>query len=144
MQSCSLSPGLLQFPSLWYICLLDPFLANKNRLAKLVLLNPTLNSTDCLKKLHWLPIHNRIASEALLVSHLYRSSTPRSSFSRAHAAILAGFRTRHITTVAITALCRNVTHSANLYTFPYIESNSNLMNRIKRSHLDIILMQALE
>ena len=27
----------------------------------------------------------------------------------------AGFRTRNITTVAITAKCRNVTHSANLH-----------------------------
>ena len=32
----------------------------QNKLAKLVLLNPTLNSTDCLKQLHSLPIHNRI------------------------------------------------------------------------------------
>ena len=31
------------------------------------------------------------------------------------AAVLAGFRTRPITTVAITAVCRSLTHSANLH-----------------------------
>ena len=30
-------------------------------------------------------------------------------------AVQAGIRKRHITTVAITAVCRNVTHSANLH-----------------------------
>ena len=71
-RSCSLSPGLLQFPSLWYICLFDSFLAThtkQTKLAKLVLLNPTLNSTDRLKKLHWLPIHNRIIFKITLVTY---------------------------------------------------------------------------
>ena len=37
------------------------------------------------------------------------------SFPRALAAVQAGFRTRHIKTVAITAVRRNVTHTANLH-----------------------------
>ena len=37
---------------------------NKRALNKLALLNPTLNSTDCLKQLHCLPIHNRIIFHA--------------------------------------------------------------------------------
>ena len=41
----------------------------QNKLAKLVLLNPTLNSTDCLKKLHWLPIHNRIIFKIALMTY---------------------------------------------------------------------------
>ena len=36
---------------------------------KLVLLNPTFNSTDCLKKLHWLPIHNRIIFKIALMTY---------------------------------------------------------------------------
>ena len=34
-----------------------------------VLLNPTFNSTDCLKKLHWLPIHNRIIFKIALMTY---------------------------------------------------------------------------
>ena len=58
----SLSPGRLQVHSLRYICFFDPFLAtHTNKLAKPVLLSHTLNSTDCLKQLHWLPrTHDRI------------------------------------------------------------------------------------
>ena len=41
----------------------------QNKLAKLVLLNPTFNSTDCLKKLHWLPIHNRIIFKIALMTY---------------------------------------------------------------------------
>ena len=41
----------------------------QNKLAKLVLLNPTLNSTDCLKKLHWLPIHDRIIFKIALMTY---------------------------------------------------------------------------
>ena len=45
----------------------------QNKLAKLVLLNPTFNSTECLKKLHWLPIHNRIIFKIALMT--YRTLT---------------------------------------------------------------------
>ena len=41
----------------------------QNKLAKLVLLNPTFNSTDCLKKLHWLPIHNRIIFKIAIMTY---------------------------------------------------------------------------
>ena len=41
----------------------------QTKLAKLVLLNPTFNSTDCLKKLHWLPIHNRIIFKIALMTY---------------------------------------------------------------------------
>ena len=41
----------------------------QNKLAKLVLLNSTFNSTDCLKKLHWLPIHNRIIFKIALMTY---------------------------------------------------------------------------
>ena len=41
----------------------------QNKLAKLVLLNPILNSSDCLKKLHkLLPIHNRIIFKIALAT----------------------------------------------------------------------------
>ena len=45
----------------------------QNKLAKLVLLNPTFTSTECLKKLHWLPIHNRIIFKIALMT--YRTLT---------------------------------------------------------------------
>ena len=49
----------------------------QNKLAKLVLLNPTFNSTDCLKKLHWLPIRNRIIFKiALMTYRILPTSNP--------------------------------------------------------------------
>ena len=41
----------------------------QNKLAKLVLLNLTLNNIDCLKQLHWLPIHNRIIFKIALTTY---------------------------------------------------------------------------
>ena len=49
----------------------------QNKLAKLVLLNPTFNSTECLKKLHWLPIQNRIIFKiALMTCRTLATSNP--------------------------------------------------------------------
>ena len=41
----------------------------QNNLAKLVLLNPSLNSSECLRQLHWLPIHLRIIFKISLITY---------------------------------------------------------------------------
>ena len=49
----------------------------QNKLAKLVLLNPAFNNTYCLKKLHWIPIHNRIILKiALMTYRILATSNP--------------------------------------------------------------------
>ena len=64
-----------------YGTLFDPFLA------KLVFLNPTLKSTDCLKQLHWLPIHNHmIFKVALLTYRTLATSNPPISIAAFSAA----------------------------------------------------------
>ena len=41
----------------------------QNNLAKLVLLNPSLNSSECLRQLHWLPLHIRIIFKISLITY---------------------------------------------------------------------------
>ena len=41
----------------------------QTNLAKLVLLNPSLNSSECLRQLHWLPIHLRIIFKISLITY---------------------------------------------------------------------------
>ena len=70
MQSGPLSSRLLQLPPLRYLCLTYPLpSATQNNLAKLVLLNPSLNSSECLRQLHWLPIHLRIIFKISLITY---------------------------------------------------------------------------
>ena len=45
-------------------------------------------------------------------------------------AVQAGFRTRHITTAAITAVWKKATHATNLHESEYIVSSSNLLHRL--------------
>ena len=49
----------------------------QNNLAKLVLLNPILNGSECLRQLHWLPIQLRIIFKISLITyHTLATSNP--------------------------------------------------------------------
>ena len=48
--------------------LIHSFQRTQNNLAKLVLLNPSLNSSERLRQLHWLPIHLRIIFKISLIT----------------------------------------------------------------------------
>ena len=47
----------------------------QNNLAKLVLLNPSLNGSECLRQLHWLPIHLRIIFQISLITYRTLATT---------------------------------------------------------------------
>ena len=71
-----------------------------------------------------------IASEALLVNHLF--SAPSQG---ALAAMQAGFRTRHISTVAINAACRNVTRIRPTCTWSNRPTSTQIEWRVERVSL---------
>ena len=63
------------------MALLPPLISslqlNLNNLTKLVLLDPSLISSECLRQLHWLPVHLRIIIKiSLLVYCILATSNP--------------------------------------------------------------------
>ena len=63
-------PPFLIFPTYVEIAsLIHSLQLTQNNLAKLVLLNPSLNSSECLRQLHWLPIHLRIIFKISLITY---------------------------------------------------------------------------